>query len=123
MTFRGVAKDESGLEMGPPVAYSGSPYISPSNLERLSHDKSRTRLTIQQQGPQPEAQRAVGRGDRLSRRQDIMLRKLEREQREHAARRAASHPPEVEALAPLGADLPLPAPAVDIPLSTEKSLS
>ena len=70
-TFRGVREDDPGLEIAPPVAYSGSPYIFPGNLERLSQAESRTHLAILQQDPQPEAQRADVREDRLSRLQDM----------------------------------------------------
>ena len=101
VTFRGVREDDPGLEVAPPVAYSGSPYISPGNLERLSQAESRTRLTILQQDPQPEAQRAGGREDRFSRLQDIMRRKHERQRHEQAAWRAALLPMEVEVPEPV----------------------
>jgi hypothetical protein len=96
-TFRGVDESNPSLDIASPVAYSGSPYISPGNLERLSQAESRTRLAVQQQAQQPEAQEVVGREGRLSLSKLLMMRKLERERREQEARRAAFHPVESEA--------------------------
>ena len=90
--FRGVDESTSSLDIASPVAYSGAPYISPGNLERLSQAESRTRLAIQQQAHQPEAQVVLGREGRLNLGKLLMMRKRERERREQEARRAALHP-------------------------------
>ena len=90
--FRGVDESTPSLDIASPVEYSGAPYISPGNLERLSQAESRTRLAIRQQAQQPEAQEVLGREGRLSLGKLLMMRKFERERREHEARRAALHP-------------------------------
>ena len=90
--FRGVDESTPSLDIASPVEYSGAPYISPGNLERLSQAESRTRLAIQQQAQQPEAQEVLGREGRLSLGKLLMMRKFERERREQEARRAALHP-------------------------------
>jgi hypothetical protein len=91
-TFRGVDESTPSLDIASPVAYSGSPYISSGNLERLSQAESRTRLAVQQQAQQLEAQDVLGREGRLSLGNLLMMRKLEWERREQEAGRAASHP-------------------------------
>ena len=93
--------DESApsLDIASPVEYNGAPYISPGNLERLSQAESRTRLAIQQQAQQPEAQKVLGREERLSLGKLLMMRKFERERREQEARRAALLPSGSEGMA------------------------
>ena len=81
--FRGVDDSVPSLDIAPPVEYSGAPYISPGNLERLSQAESRTRLAIQQQAHQPKAQEVLGREERLHHGWSLMMRKRERERREH----------------------------------------
>ena len=92
----GVIMSSVGVGIKGLWGYSGSPYISPGNLERLSQAESRTRLAVQQQAQQPEAQEVLGREGRLSLGKLLMMRKRERERREQEARRAASHPVESE---------------------------
>jgi hypothetical protein len=61
-TFRGVDESTPSLDIASLVAYNGSPYISPGNLERLSQAESRTRLAVQQQAQQPEVQEVLAAG-------------------------------------------------------------